>query len=82
MWLGLWKMHAIANFLWVDGSILKGYTNWAPGEPNNAGGLELCTEMLVSGKYQLGKWNDVKSHAARFKSITVCEKPLIEREEE
>lgn len=80
MWLGLRKMHVIGNFLWVDGSPLKGYTNWVPGEPNNARGQELCTEMLVSGKYRLGKWNDLKCYAARHKPITVCEKPLQEGE--
>lgn len=81
MWLGLRKMHAIGNFLWVDGSPLKGYTNWVPGEPNNARGQELCTEMLVSGKYRLGKWNDLKCYATRHKPITVCEKPLQEGEQ-
>ncbi|XP_022784918.1 uncharacterized protein LOC111325373 [Stylophora pistillata] len=76
MWLGLRKMHVIGNFLWVDGSPLDGYTNWTPGEPNNARGQELCTEILISGKYQLGKWNDVNCHITRHKSLTVCEKPL------
>lgn len=78
MWLGLRKTRATSNFLWVDGSPLKGYTNWTPGEPNNLRGQELCTEMLVSGNYQLGKWNDVKCYAAHYKPITVCEKPLEE----
>lgn len=50
MWLGPKKMHTVGNFLWVDGSPLKGYTNWTPGEPKNARGQELCTEILVSGK--------------------------------
>ena len=80
MWLGLRKTHAIGKFLWVDGSPLKGYTNWTPGEPNNARGQELCTEMLVYGNYHLGKWNDVKCHGARHKPLTVCEKPLKEEE--
>ena len=80
MWLGLRKMHAIGNFLWVDGSALEGYTNWSPGEPNNLRSQELCTEMLIYGKYRLGMWNDVKCHTARHKPITVCEKPLQEGE--
>ena len=80
MWLGLRKMHAIGNFLWVDGSPLKGYTNWIPGEPNNARGQELCTEILVSGKYRLGKWNDVNCNIVHYKLLMVCEKPLRQGE--
>ena len=71
-------MHAISSFLWVDMTTLKRYTNWVPGEPNNAGGHELCSEILVSAKYWLGKWNDANCNAARDKTLTVCEKPLRE----
>ena len=80
MWLGLRKTHATGNFLWADGSPLKGYTNWIPGEPNNARGQELCTEILVSGKYRLGKWNDVNCNIVHYKLLMVCEKPLRQGE--
>ena len=76
MWLGLKKMHPEGHFQWVDGSPLEGYTNWTPGEPNNSNGRELCTEMLLSTKFWLNKWNDVNCDAAGLKSITICEKPL------
>ena len=77
MWLGLSKVNAKAEFQWVNGTTLDGYTNWSPGEPNNADGHELCTEMLVTGNYRWNKWNDVKC-ITDYKSITVCEKPLRE----
>lgn len=65
IWLGLRKKNTLAQFQWLDG-----YTNWAPGEPNNDLGVELCTETLVSGR-----WNDVRC-ITDYKSMTVCEKPL------
>ena len=70
MWLGLRKAHAKAQFKWVDRTTLDGYTNWAPGEPNNDLGRELCTEILKSGK-----WNDVRCFTD-YKSMTLCEKRL------
>ncbi|CAH3046254.1 unnamed protein product, partial [Porites evermanni] len=77
LWLGLRKENARSPFQWVDGRCLNGsYTNWSPGEPNNAQGRELCTEMLVSGNFGLHKWNDVRCDTSGYKSITICEKPL------
>ena len=76
MWLGLRKNHARAPYQWEDGTSLGSYSNWVPGEPNG----ELCTEMLVSGTYQFGKWNDVRCDTTRYEPITVCEKPLREGE--
>ena len=47
-----------AGWYWVDGTHLKdGYSNWAPGEPNNAGGEDF-------GQLNFGgngiKWNDMR----------------------
>ena len=80
MWMGLRRMHTRSQFQWVDGNPLEGYTNWTPGEPNNADGREMCTEMLVSKTFWSNKWNDVNCDAAGYKSITVCEKPLREHD--
>ena len=80
MWMGLRRMHTRSQFQWVDGNPLEGYTNWTPGEPNNANGREMCTEMLVSMTFWSNKWNDVNCDAAGYKSITVCEKPLREHD--
>ena len=52
---------------WADGEPW-GYTNWAPDEPNNAGGNEDRVQM-----YGNGKWNDVAgwwSGPAVYKRVT------------
>ncbi|XP_057592942.1 pulmonary surfactant-associated protein D-like [Hippopotamus amphibius kiboko] len=41
------------------------YSNWAPGEPNNQGGVENCVEILPSGK-----WND---KACGEQRLVICE---------
>ncbi|XP_059518197.1 pulmonary surfactant-associated protein D-like isoform X2 [Myotis daubentonii] len=41
------------------------YSNWAPGEPNNAAGNEHCVEM-----YTNGKWNDTPCGERR---LVICE---------
>jgi hypothetical protein len=43
------------RFLWDDGTPVQ-LTNWNTGEPNNAGGVENCIEMIAALG---GKWNDV-----------------------
>ena len=73
LWLGLRTENAQSPFQWVDGG---SYTNRSPGEPNNVHGLELCTEMLVSGTYGSHKWNDIRCDRSGYKTITICEKPL------
>jgi len=50
-WIGLSDIEEEGVFHWVDGSEPI-YTNWSPGEPNDAGG-EDCGEMLPDGR-----WND------------------------
>ena len=50
-WIGLSDLKEEGVFAWVDGSALD-YTNWAGGEPNNAG-EEDCVEMRSDGT-----WND------------------------
>jgi hypothetical protein len=55
-WIGLNDVKSEGMFVWVSGQPV-GYTNWAPGEPNNssAGGLpENYVEMFGSS----GGWND------------------------
>jgi len=55
---------AEGQFVWTDGSPVV-FTNWAAGEPNDAGGAEDCTEMNVDS----GIWNDVGCDARAF----ICE---------
>ena len=58
IWLGLKKSHA-GNWYWPSRETPP-YRTWDPGEPNDATGVENCTEMYLGGieEWQLGKWND------------------------
>ena len=47
---------------WIDGSSVT-YTAWMPGEPNNYGGREDCTEIYS----EQARWNDLKcGHGRAF----------------
>ncbi|KAM9103964.1 low affinity immunoglobulin epsilon Fc receptor [Megaptera novaeangliae] len=52
-WIGLRDLDIEGEFIWMDSSPL-GYSNWQPGEPNDAGQGENCVMMQGSGQ-----WNDV-----------------------
>lgn len=54
IWLGYTDQVTEGTFLWTSG-LTAGYTNWTPGEPNNAGGNEDFTHMYPGN----GQWNDV-----------------------
>ena len=55
VWIGLYRdPNDDLRWLWVDRSKAT-YTNWNPGEPNDAGGVEDCAHMLPPA----GKWNDL-----------------------
>jgi len=63
-WIGYHDQYLEGSYRWVDASIAS-CTNWAVGEPNNAGNLEDCAEM-GSGS----TWNDMP--CATLRSF-VCE---------
>lgn len=68
-WIGLTDATE-GNWVWDDGS-LYGYSNFIPGEPNNAND-EDCVEDR--GPYEnLGKWNDISCGSIRK---FICEGPL------
>ena len=52
-WIGIVR-HQDRNFYTILGS-KPSYTNWKPGEPNNAGGSENCGHIVN----EHGQWNDV-----------------------
>jgi len=62
IWIGFNDETTEGSFVWYDQSPVV-YTNWAPGEPNNAGD-EDCTQI-----YPDGMWNDLSSSTANAKSI-------------
>jgi hypothetical protein len=51
-WIGFTDESVEGNFVWVTGEPVT-YTNWNPGEPNNAGNEDYA--QFVGG----GKWNDL-----------------------
>ncbi len=54
-WIGL-QRDGIGQFsTWADGQGVT-FTNWAAGEPNNAGGAEAYAEMIQT----TGLWNDAR----------------------
>ncbi|CAO2630897.1 Low affinity immunoglobulin epsilon Fc receptor, partial [Lemmus lemmus] len=68
-WIGLRDLNVEGEFIWMDGSPV-GYSNWSPGEPNNAGQGEDCVMMRGSGQ-----WNDAFCHS--FLEAWVCEQLAI-----
>lgn len=67
-WIGLTDIAAEGKFVWVNGAPLT-YTNWAPGEPNNANN-EDCVQTV--GNYQ---WNDI---GCTVTLAYMCEEPCTD----
>jgi gliding motility-associated-like protein len=65
IWIGYTDEITEGSFVWYDGSPMA-YSNWAPGEPNDAGGVEDCTQI-----YPDGSWNDL--NCAGYNSLSVIE---------
>lgn len=65
IWIGFSDATTEGSFVWYDGAPIS-YTNWAPGEPNDAGGVEDCTQI-----YPDGSWNDL--NCAGYNSLSVIE---------
>jgi hypothetical protein len=63
-WIGLNDLQTESELRWVSDGSLVSYEDYHPGEPNDAGGNEDCTEMTGGG------WNDFDC-AATFAYI--CE---------
>jgi Lectin C-type domain len=57
LWIGLNDTNVVFDFTWVSGEPFS-YSNWASGEPNNAGGVERYVAMYYPNFNQPGKWND------------------------
>ncbi|XP_070552321.1 lactadherin-like [Ptychodera flava] len=54
LWLGATGGEHEGSWTWEDGTPVT-YTNWAPGQPDNAGGGEQCLHLYGAGN---SKWND------------------------
>lgn len=57
LWIGFNDVAKEGTFRWASGNAVT-FTNWAPGEPNNAVGGEDFVSMLNPGNSQAGRWND------------------------
>ena len=67
-WLGARKNSG--NFAWSDGTPWD-FSNWAPSEPNNNGGIDIedCVQMFMSDREN--QWNDLRCNSER---TFVCKK--------
>ncbi|KAK7113644.1 C-type lectin-like isoform X2 [Littorina saxatilis] len=66
-WIGLRDHVNEGTFKWIKTSTTPLWTNWAPGEPNNARRNEYCVVIMPGGN-----WNDEPcSYIRKF----ICEKP-------
>jgi gliding motility-associated-like protein len=66
IWIGFSDEASEGNFVWYDQSSV-GYTNWAPGEPNQSGD-EDCVQIYPTGASP-GTWNDLSCNSANSRSI-------------
>lgn len=71
IWIGFNDEAVEGNFVWYDQSPVT-YTNWAPGEPNNAGGNENYVQI-----YPNGQWNDLAFGGAAVSVIEVNLCPVV-----
>ena len=65
VWIGGWKGKD-GKWRWETGESMA-YTNWQPGEPNNANGTE--DRVAMDGN---GSWNDLP-HSSTIVQGFVCE---------
>ena len=70
IWIGINDIEQEGLFVGVDGSEIS-WTNWNPGEPNNAGwgedGVELWASDILVFEIFAGGWNDAgQGHSKAF----------------
>uniref|UniRef100_A0A8D0BP86 C-type lectin domain-containing protein n=1 Tax=Salvator merianae TaxID=96440 RepID=A0A8D0BP86_SALMN len=66
------KRHNKSAFIISDNSV--GYTNWAPGQPNNADGTKMCVEADKDGKWHVTSCNQ--------QLLAVCEFSFVKSRED
>ena len=60
-WIGLTDIFHDGTWVWDHLGKPLAFSAWAPGEPNNWGGLQHCAAIKVSeyGARRMGAWDDV-----------------------
>ncbi|GAB1290988.1 C-type lectin domain family 4 member K [Apodemus speciosus] len=74
-WIGLTKAGSEGDWYWVDQTPFNKEQSrrfWIPGEPNNAGNNEHCTNIRV---YALKCWND---SSCDNKFLFICKRPYMQ----
>lgn len=71
-WIGANDLGSEGSFFWIGSGQLIGFSNYAPGQPDNAG-HENCIE--IRGHFQF-KWND---HQCREQKYFICNENSIEK---
>ena len=64
LWIGLTDEVTEGQFKWANGEAVT-YTNWLPGEPNNARSGEDYVQINLLG---VGKWNDLPNDTSSYDS--------------
>jgi hypothetical protein len=88
LWLGLNDAVTEGQFLWASEEPVS-YTNWLPGQPDNAYGDEDFAHMMRTGNgygHPGGFWNDLASPSSPFDQfdpihgvVEIPEEPILAR---
>jgi len=70
VWIGGDDLVEEGTWRWASGAPVNGYTDWAPGEPDDKDG-EDCMELMP----KLGHWNDEDCDKIQ---PFICEKPMTD----
>merc|ERR1719175_279821 len=70
-WIGLTDIFHDGTWVWDNLGKPLGYSNWAPGEPNNWRGIQHCAAIKL--RWEHGKWDDVGCEAIKIEHIPVRE---------
>ncbi|KAL1377443.1 hypothetical protein pipiens_016259 [Culex pipiens pipiens] len=70
-WIGASSLPDGENFVWQSTGSRLSFTKWNLREPNNAGGVEQCVEIIYCPTCpRIWDWNDMK---CSLKAYFVCE---------